>query len=120
MSVIIHPDISVYNHAISVAKEVYILTCKLPIQQRFVLTAQLRRSINLVCNRLSAVSFSDSKATLKRNSELFIHVYAEIKTQLKMSLTLGYFTAQDLFLLQQSLDNILLLCENNIRSNQSN
>jgi four helix bundle protein len=119
MSEIIRPDISVYNHAITVAREVFSLTCKLPVQQRFVLTSQLRRSIILVCNRLSAVAYSNTKAEIKRNSELFIRVYAEIKTQIKMSQTLGHFKPAELITLEDCLDNILQYCKNNLEYNRN-
>ncbi len=114
MSALLRPDISVYQHAITVAAEVFKLTCKLPLQQRFVLTSQLRRSIILVCNRLSAVAYSDTKISLKRNSERFIQVYAEIKTQIKMSQMLGHFKPQELVALEYCLDNILLFCKSNV------
>lgn len=106
---------SVYQYAMASAKQVYHLTCLLPVQQKFVLTAQLRRSIVMVCTRLSAVAFSDNKERLKRNSELFIRVYAELKTQIKMSLTLGHFQAPQLQPLEATLDQILLYCENNLQ-----
>jgi len=114
MSELLRPDISVYQHAITVAGEVFNLTCKLPVQQRFILTSQLRRSIILVCNRLSAVAYSDSKISLKRNSELFIRVYAEIKTQIKMSQFLGHFKPEELVTLEHCLDNILIFCQGNL------
>ncbi|MFN3300266.1 MAG: four helix bundle protein [Sediminibacterium sp.] len=120
MSETIRPDISLYQQTILVAKEVYELTCKLPIQQQFVLTSQLRRSIINVCNRLSAFTDSNSKSTLKRNSEFFIKVYAEIKTQMKISITLGHFTLADLSTLENSLDQILVFCESNIQSSYRN
>jgi four helix bundle protein len=119
MSEIIRPDISVYNHAITVAREVFSLTCKLPVQQRFVLTSQLRRSIILVCNRLSAVAYSETKAEIKRNSELFIRVYAEIKTQIKMTQTLGHFKPAELMTLEDCLDGILQYCKNNLGYNRN-
>ncbi|MEN9598988.1 MAG: hypothetical protein RL596_1299 [Bacteroidota bacterium] len=119
MSEIIRPDISVYNHAITVAREVFSLTCKLPVQQRFVLTSQLRRSIILVCNRLSAVAYSETKAEIKRNSELFIRVYAEIKTQIKMTQTLGHFKPAELMTLEDCLDGILQYCKNNLEYNRN-
>ncbi len=120
MSETVRPDISVYQQTILVAKEVYELTCKLPIQQQFVLTSQLRRSIINVCNRLAAFTDSNSKPSLKRNSEFFIKVYAEIKTQMKISITLGHFTSADLQTLESSLDQILIFCESNIQSSYRN
>ena len=114
MSVTLHKDISVYQQAIQVAAEAFSLTAKLPLQQRFVLTAQLRRSIILVCNQLAAVALSDSKQTLKRNSELFIKVYAETKTQIKMSQLLGHFKMDDLGALENQLDQILQCCKRNL------
>ena len=117
MSQILRPDISVYQQAITVAGEVFALTCRLPLQQRFILTTQLRRSIILVCNRLSAVANSESKPSLKRNSELFIRVYAEIKTQIKMSQSLGHFKPEELVTLEHYLDNILLYCKSNLLYN---
>jgi four helix bundle protein len=120
MSEIVRPDISVYQHAISVAKEVYQLTCKLPVQQRFVLTSQLRRSIINLCNRLSSFSEIDSKQALKKNCAFFIKVYAEIKTQMKISIKLGHFTTTDLSALESSLDQIILFCESNIQSGYRN
>lgn len=120
MSDIVRPDISVYQHAITVAKEVYRLTCKLPVQQRFVLTSQLRRSIINICNRLSAIAESNTKPSLKRNSQLFIKVYAEIQTQMKISVTLGHFTTNELANLTNSLDQILQVCESNIQAGYRN
>ncbi len=114
MSVTLHKDISVYQQAIHAAAEAFSLTAKLPLQQRFVLTAQLRRSIILVCNQLAAVAISDSKQSLKRNSELFIKVYAETKTQIKMSQLLGHFKMDDLGALENQLDQILQCCKRNL------
>ncbi len=114
MSVTLHKDISVYQQAIQVTAEAFRLTAKLPLQQRFVLTAQLRRSIILVCNQLAAVSLSNSKQSLKRNSELFIKVYAETKTQIKMSQLLGHFKKDDLGALEIQLDQILQCCKSNL------
>jgi four helix bundle protein len=114
MSEIIRPEISIYHNAISVAREVFYLTCKLPVQQRFVLTSQLRRSIMLVCNRLAAVAHSTTKLDIKRNSEHFIRVYAEIKTQIKMSQSLGHFKPEELITLENYLDTILQFCKNNL------
>ena len=119
MSEMIRPDISMYDHAITVAREVFSLTCKLPVQQRFVLTSQLRRSIILVCNRLSAVAHSSTKKEIKRHSELFIRVYAEIKTQIKMSQTLGHFQPTELSTLEGCLDTILQYCKNNLAYNSN-
>lgn len=106
---------SAYQYALASAKQVYHLTCLLPVQQKFVLTAQLRRSMVLVCTRLSALANSESKERLKRNSELFIRVYAELKTQIKMSLTLGHFQAPQLQPLEATLDQILRHCEQNLQ-----
>jgi four helix bundle protein len=120
MSETIRPDISLYQQTMLVAKEVYELTCKLPLQQQFVLTSQLRRSIINVCNRIAVFSESNSKMTLKRNSEFFIKIYAEIKTQMKISITLGHFTSADLLTLETSLDQILIFCESNIQASYRN
>ena len=114
MSVTLGPDISVYQHAIKAAAEVYDLTSKLPLEQRFVLTTQLRRSIILICNRLYAVTTSESKQLLKRNLEIFIKVYAETKTQIKMLHNLGHFSNTELANLEQCLDQILLSCKCNL------
>ncbi len=114
MSVTQHKDISVYQKAIQVAAEAFSLTAKLPLQQRFVLTAQLRRSIILVCNQLAAVAQSNTKQSLKRNSDLFIKAYAETKTQIKMSLLLGHFMEGELGLLEDQLDQILSCCKSNL------
>ncbi|HJV19774.1 MAG TPA: four helix bundle protein [Sediminibacterium sp.] len=119
MSQTLRPDISVYQHAISVAGEVFRLTCLLPLQQRFVLTGQLRKSITLVCNRLSVFAGSNSKLQLKRNSELFIPAYAELKTQIKMSQSFGYFKPEELTQLETCLDQILHFCRLNLEQGQN-
>lgn len=119
MSQTLRPDISVYQHAISVAGEVFRLTCLLPLQQRFVLTGQLRKSITLVCNRLSVFAGSSSRLHLKRNSELFIPAYAELKTQIKMSQSFGHFKPEELTKLETCLDQILHYCRQNLEHKQN-
>lgn len=119
MSQTLRPDISVYQHAISVAREVFRLTCQLPLQQRFVLTGQLRKSISQVCIRLSVFAGSNNKAQLKRNSALFIPAYAELKTQIKMSQSFGHFKPQELEELETSLEQILRYCHENLEPKQN-
>jgi len=111
MSASFSPDTTVYHHAIKAAENVFTFTSKLPLEQRFVLNNQLKRSIILICNRLYAVTTSESKQILKRNIEMFIKVYAEIKTQIKMSQNLGHFNNTELASLEQCLDQILLSCK---------
>ena len=110
MSSTLHKDITVYQQAIKLAAEAFKQTAELPIQQRFVLTAQLRRSIILVCNYLAAVAKSNNKMALKRNMEQFIHVYAETKTQIKMSILLGHFENGEISKLDKQLDQLLESC----------
>jgi four helix bundle protein len=114
MSETLHKDISVYQQAIKVAAEAFKQTAQLPLQQRFVLTAQLRRSIILVCNQLAAVGNSNNKVLLKRNIEQFIKAYAETKTQIKMSILLGHFEKGEMNLLDKQLDQILQCCKSNL------
>jgi four helix bundle protein len=114
MSETLHKDITVYQQAIKVAAEAFKQTAKLPLQQRFVLTAQLRRSIILVCNQLAAVANSNCKISLKRNIEQFIKVYAETKTQIKMSLLLNHFEKGEMNALDVQLDQILQCCKSNL------
>lgn len=120
MSNIIRQDISIYLQAIHVAKEVYQLTNRLPAQQQFVLTTQLRRSIVRICNCLANISNSNSKLSIRRSSEQFISAYAEIKTQMKTALTLEHFKPRDLTELEESLDSIWQYCESNLQSYYSN
>src|SRR5574343_1055918 len=109
------PEISIYQHSILAANEVYQLTCKLPVQQRFVLTAQLRRTIIIVCNRVSAIANAQTKPTLKWQSAQFIKSYAELITQMKMSIRLGHFKESDLAELSNFMDQILVISESNIQ-----
>jgi len=111
MSVTLGPNTAVYKHAIKAAENVFTFTDKLPLEQRFVLNNQLKRSIILICNRLYAVTTSETKQLLKRNIEMFIKVYAETKTQIKMSQNLGHFNNSELVNLEQCLDQILLSCK---------
>jgi len=114
------PEISIYQHSILAAKEVYQLTCKLPVQQRFVLTAQLRRTIIIVCNRVSAIANAQTKPTLKWQSAQFIKSYAELITQMKMSIRLGHFKESDLAELSNFMDQILVISESNIQAGYRN
>lgn len=114
------PEISIYQHFILAAKEVYQLTCKLPVQQRFVLSAQLRRTIIIVCNRVSAIADSKTKPTLKWQSAQFIKSYAELITQMKMSIKLEHFNEADLEQLSKLLNQILIICESNINAGHRN
>lgn len=114
------PEISIYQHSIFAAKEVYQLTCKLPVQQRFVLTAQLRRTIIIVCNRVSAIANAQTKPTLKWQSAQFIKSYAELITQMKMSIRLGHFKESDLAELSNFMDQILVISESNIQAGYRN
>ncbi len=111
MSVTISPYTTVYKHAIKAAENVFSYTSKLPLEQRFVLSTQLRRSIILICNRLHAVTNSETKQLLKRNIEMFVKVYAETKTQIKMSQNLGHINNTELVNLELYLDQILLSCK---------
>ena len=113
-------ELSIYQHSILAAKEVYRLTCTLPVQQRFVLSAQLKRTIIIVCNRVSAIAEAPSKPILKWQSAQFIKTYAELITQMKMSIRLGHFKEADLAELSKFMDQILVICESNIKAGHRN
>ena len=93
-------DLLVWQKAIAFAKDVYVLTRKLPADERFGLTSQLRRSAVSVSSNIA-----EGHARQGKEFQSFLSIargsLAEAESQLTLAVELGFLNEQDILRAQE-------------------
>lgn len=88
-------DLKVWQKAIGLAKDVYVLTRKFPADERFGLTAQVRRAVVSVSSNVA-----EGHARQGRGFSNFPSIsrgsLAEVESQLYLAAELGYLSNQEI------------------------
>jgi four helix bundle protein len=89
-------------------KEIYLLSQKFPVEERFGITSQIRRAcISITCNLAEGSGRSTGKEQA-RFSEIAFGSLMEVLSLLILCADLGYCLASDLALLRPQIDDIAL------------
>ena len=103
MKIRTHEDLEVYQIAFKAAMEIFELSKRFPVEERYSLTDQIRRSSRSVCANLAeawrkrrykaafVAKLSDSEAALKDTAP---HKAAEVQVWLKFSVECGYLNVE--------------------------
>lgn len=85
-----HKKLEVYQTALKLVNEVYVLTKGFPREEQFVLVSQLRRAVVSVCSNIAEGAARRSKVEKKRFFEIARSSVVEIDTQFEIALNLNY------------------------------
>ncbi|MCH5597386.1 four helix bundle protein [Niabella ginsengisoli] len=101
-----HKNLTVYQFALQLVKEVYQHTKSYPKEEQFVLVSQLRRAAISVCSNLAEGSARTSKTERKRFYEISRSSLVEVDTQIEISLVLEYLQKEDISSLENYLESV--------------
>ncbi|MBL8017203.1 MAG: four helix bundle protein [Ignavibacteria bacterium] len=95
-----HKQLAVWDKSLHLVKEVYKLTSRLPNEEKYVLTSQLRRASISVASNIAEGAARKSIIERRRFYEVSRSSSVEIDTQIEICKLLEYFQEIDL----QNLD----------------
>ncbi len=101
---LIHKKLEVYKFSLQLVKEIYTLTNKFPIDEKYILSSQIKRATISVCSNLAEGSARNSGLEKKRFDEIARSSLVEVETQIEIALVLNYLSEND-------ISNINLLME---------
>lgn len=101
---LIHKKLEVYKFSLQLVKEIYTLTNKFPIDEKYILSSQIKRATISVCSNLAEGSARNSDLEKKRFYEIARSSLVEVETQIEIALVLNYLSEND-------ISNINLLME---------
>lgn len=101
-----HKKLAVWEKSLKLIKEVYRLTAKLPKEEQYVLTSQLRRASISVASNIAEGSARKSVSERKRFYQISRSSSVEIDTQIEICKLLEYFIDNDLNDIDIELNNV--------------
>jgi len=104
-----HKKLAVWEKSLKLIKEVYRLTAKLPKEEQYVLTSQLRRASISVASNIAEGASRKSIIERKRFYQISRSSSVEIDTQIEICKLLEYFIDNDLNDIDIELNNVFAL-----------
>lgn len=104
-----HKKLAVWEKSLKLIKEVYWLTAKLPKEEQYVLTSQLRRASISVASNIAEGASRKSIIERKRFFQISRSSSVEIDTQIEICKLLDYFIDNDLNDIDIELNNVFAL-----------
>jgi four helix bundle protein len=104
-----HKKLIVWEKSLNLIKEVYRLTKKLPKEEIYVLTSQLRRASISVASNIAEGASRKSMVERKRFYQISRSSSVEIDTQIEICKLLGYFNENELKDIDAELNNVFAL-----------
>ena len=91
-----YKDLHVWQKGMQLAKEIYLLTGKFPSEEKFGLVSQMRRTAVSIPSNIAE---GQARNTTGEFVQFISHAEgsaAEVDTQLRLSIELGYYSTNDL------------------------
>ena len=91
-----YKDLHVWQKGMQLAKEIYLLTGKFPSEEKFGLVSQMRRAAVSIPSNIAE---GQARNTTGEFVQFISHAEgsaAEVDTQLRLSIELGYYSTNDL------------------------
>lgn len=104
-----HKNLKAWEKSMNLIKEVYALTRKLPKEEIYVLTSQLRRASISVASNIAEGASRKSMVERKRFYQISRSSSVEIDTQIEICKLLNYFEENDLEDVDAELNNVFAL-----------
>jgi four helix bundle protein len=90
-----HKDLIVWRKAVALASKVYAATRQLPSEERFGLTAQLRRAVVSVPSNIAEGAGRRTRGELVQYLHVARGSLSEVETQIMIAIDQGFITAAD-------------------------
>lgn len=104
-----HKKLAVWEKSLNLIKEVYKLTRKLPKEEQYVLTSQLRRASVSVASNIAEGAARKSVVERRRFYQISRSSSVEIDTQIEICKLLEYFKENELSEIDKELNNVFAL-----------
>ena len=104
-----HKKLAVWEKSLNLIKEVYKLTRKLPKEEQYVLTSQLRRASVSVASNIAEGAARKSVIERRRFYQISRSSSVEIDTQIETCKLLEYFKENELSEIDKELNNVFAL-----------
>jgi four helix bundle protein len=107
-----HKTLKVYQIALKLVNEVYVVTRQFPKEEQYVIVVQLRRAAISVCSNIAEGSARISKNEKKRFYEIARSSAVEIDTQMEIATNLNYLHNVNLQTFENHLESVFrILCK---------
>ena len=113
-----HKRLVVWQKSLDLVREVYQLTQKFPSDERFGLTAQMRRAAVSIVSNISEGAARQSKAEFLQFVQIAMGSISELDTQMEICRMLGFVTAKEMEHLNvrmNEVDRLLIGLRNYLR-----
>lgn len=87
-------NLSIWKKAMTVAKEVYLVTQPFPMEEKFGLVGQMRRSAVSIPSNIAEGCGRNSNAQLRNFLSISVGSTCELETQLYLARDLGFLTEE--------------------------
>ena len=91
-----YKDLHVWQKGMQLAKEIYLLTGKFPSEEKFGLVSQMRRAAVSIPSNIAEGQARNTTGEFVQSISHAEGSAAEVDTQLRLSIELGYYSANDL------------------------
>ena len=88
--------LEVYQLGMELVKQIYLLEKSYPVDEKFVLSSQLKRAATSVPMNIAEGSIMKTKREFKRYIRIAIGSLVEVMTNLKIAVQQGYITQKEL------------------------
>ena len=101
-----YKELEVWKRAMSIAKSIYTLTKKFPIDEKFGLTSQIQRAAVSIASNIAEGAGRGTDKDFVHFLNIALGSAFEVETQVLLSLDLGYLSNEDS---KDVLDNIRVI-----------
>ena len=91
-----YKDLHVWQKGMQLAKEIYLLTGKFPSEEKFGLVSQMRRAAVSIPSNIAEGQARNTTGEFVQSISHAEGSAAEVDTQLRLSIELGYYSTNDL------------------------
>ncbi len=104
-----HKNLIAWKKSLSLIKEIYKLTKKLPKEEIYVISSQIRRASISVASNIAEGASRKSLIERKRFYQISRSSLVEVDTQLEICLSLEYFTEKEVGNANIEMNNVFAL-----------
>ena len=111
-----HHELEVWKKAVSLVQDVYRLTAHFPAEERFGLTSQMRRAAVSIPSNIAEGAARGTTKEYVRFLSVARGSIAELETQLRIAVQLGFADADQAGVLDTSIERVFALLSGLLRS----
>ena len=104
-----HKNLKVYQKSIELVSDIYALTQKFSVHEKFGLTSQLRRSAISIPSNIAEGSSRKTEKERKRFYEISRSSLVELDTQIGISISLGYLNKNQITKVEKLANEIFAM-----------